>query len=138
MPPVRRPGPDFGPTFNLLGQKHVLSILYALFRTSPLSFGELRSAVGCNPATLSDRLRKLEQFGLLERRALRVIPRRVEYRLTPMMQGFYPVWRQLIAWHRKFPPGGRPGETTTLPTERSPVPLGDAKDPRSSLKRRNT
>lgn len=105
MPALRRPGPDFGPTFNLLGQKHVLSILYSLFQQSPRTFGDLRVTVACNPATLSDRLRKLEGFGLIERRALHTVPRRVEYRLTPMMEEFYPVWRQMIRWHGKYPPG---------------------------------
>lgn len=107
MAEARTGGPDFGSTFELLGRKHVIPILYNLFRQSPLSFGELRALVDASPATLTERLRDLEEFGLIERKALAVIPRRVEYALTPMMRDFEPVWRQLIVWRGRHPPGGR-------------------------------
>ncbi|HEV2449059.1 MAG TPA: helix-turn-helix domain-containing protein [Thermoplasmata archaeon] len=108
---MARPVPplaDLRSTFALIGQKHVMPILYALFRQSPRRFGELREETGCNPATLSDRLRKLERFGLIERRALHVVPRQVEYSLTAWMREFQPVWLEMMKWQRRAPGAVRP------------------------------
>lgn len=112
LPSMARPVPplaDLRPTFALIGQKHVMPILYALFRESPRRFGDLRAETGCNPATLSDRLRKLERFGLVDRRVLNVVPRQVEYSLTAWMREFHPVWLEMMKWQRRAPSGPRPG-----------------------------
>src|SRR5271155_1251301 len=59
---------------RLLGQKHVLTILWSLFRKEPLRFNELQSVVDINPTSLTDRLRSLAKQGLIERRVAHVIP----------------------------------------------------------------
>lgn len=112
MAGTRRPTPEFGPsdfvpTFQVFGKKHALVILWTLFRRSPLGFGELRKIVGVNPATLTARLKVLEKEGFVERRALNVIPRRVEYALTPMARAMSGVWRELLTWRVKFPASSR-------------------------------
>jgi DNA-binding HxlR family transcriptional regulator len=64
-------------------------------------FGELRdSLVGISPKTLTDRLRSLEQRGLVERRMYAEIPPRVEYSLTPAGRSLEPVLAALADWGR--------------------------------------
>lgn len=55
-------------------------------------FNELeRSLDGISPKTLSQRLRSLEQEGMIERRAYAQVPPRVEYTLTPKGMALIPV-----------------------------------------------
>ena len=62
-------------------------------------FSELRSSlVGISPKTLTDRLRALEEQGLVERRYYTEIPPRVEYSLTAKGEDVRPVIDALAAW----------------------------------------
>ena len=68
---------------TILGQKWVLRIVRELgLRTQ--RFCELQDALGgANSATLSQRLKLLEDEELIERRAISAVPPWVEYSLTP-------------------------------------------------------
>ena len=67
----------------MLGQKWVLRIIRALGDRTQ-RFCELQDALGgANSATLSQRLKLLEDEGLIERRAISAVPPWVEYSLTP-------------------------------------------------------
>lgn len=67
---------------NVLGQKWVLRIIRALGERTQ-RFCELQDALGgANSATLSQRLKLLEDEGMIERRAISAIPPWVEYSLT--------------------------------------------------------
>ena len=67
---------------NVLGQKWVLRIIRALGDRTQ-RFCELQDALGgANSATLSQRLKLLEDEGLIERRAISAVPPWVEYSLT--------------------------------------------------------
>jgi DNA-binding HxlR family transcriptional regulator len=67
---------------NVLGQKWVLRIIRALGERTQ-RFCELQDALGgANSATLSQRLKLLEDEGLVERRAISAVPPWVEYSLT--------------------------------------------------------
>jgi DNA-binding HxlR family transcriptional regulator len=62
-------------------------------------FSELRAAlVGISPKTLTDRLRMLEQRGLVRRSIYAEVPPRVEYELTDAGRGLEPVLAALAAW----------------------------------------
>lgn len=62
-------------------------------------FTELRrSLVGISPKTLTDRLRELEDAGLVSRRQYAEIPPRVEYSLTSAGRQLEPVIAALAAW----------------------------------------
>jgi len=62
-------------------------------------FSELRASLaGISPKTLTDRLRELEQHGLVERTSYPEIPPRVEYRLTAKGRTLEPVIGALAAW----------------------------------------
>lgn len=55
-------------------------------------FGELqRSMVGISPRTLSQRLRALEEQGIVTRTSYAEMPPRVEYHLTPRGQALTPI-----------------------------------------------
>ncbi len=67
---------------NVLGQKWVLRIVRALGERTQ-RFCELQDALGgANSATLSQRLKLLEDEGLVQRRAISAVPPWVEYSLT--------------------------------------------------------
>ncbi|MCI4364269.1 MAG: helix-turn-helix transcriptional regulator [Thermoplasmata archaeon] len=93
---------DFEATFQLLGRKYVLQLLRALVEASPRRFNELGEAVGANTATLTDRLRSLERLGLVRREVIRVIPRRVEYALTPMGRDLVKLFTPMLRWRAKY------------------------------------
>jgi DNA-binding HxlR family transcriptional regulator len=67
---------------NVLGQKWVLHIIRALGEQTQ-RFCELQDALGgANSATLSQRLKLLEDEGLIDRRLISSVPPWVEYSLT--------------------------------------------------------
>ena len=67
---------------NVLGQKWVMRIIRALGERTQ-RFCELQDALGgANSATLSQRLKLLEDEGLVERHAISAVPPWVEYSLT--------------------------------------------------------
>lgn len=67
----------------MLGQKWVLRIIRALGERTQ-RFCELQDALGgANSATLSQRLKLLEDENLIERREISAMPPWVEYSLTP-------------------------------------------------------
>jgi DNA-binding HxlR family transcriptional regulator len=77
--------PTFCPVFEaiqLLQEKWNLHIIRSLIG-GPMGFNELgRAAGGCNPATLAQRLDRLEELGLVTRTVEQVMPPRTSYRLT--------------------------------------------------------
>ena len=69
-------------TLALLGLKWVPRIIYELM-DGKRRFNELACAVGgCNSRTLRDRLKGLEDHGIIEREVIAVMPPWVEYALT--------------------------------------------------------
>jgi len=69
-------------TADLLERRWQLSILYAAL-TGALRFNEFAQAVaGISPRMLSERLRDMEEAGLIQRIVIPSSPPTVEYRLT--------------------------------------------------------
>ena len=69
-------------TADLLERRWQLSVIYAAL-TGALRFNEFADAVaGISPRMLSERLRDLEEAGLIERKVIPSSPPKVEYRLT--------------------------------------------------------
>jgi DNA-binding HxlR family transcriptional regulator len=62
-------------------------------------FSQLRSSLsGISPKTLTDRLRMLEERGLVQRTIYAEVPPRVEYDLTERGRTLEPVLAALAAW----------------------------------------
>lgn len=61
---------------------------------------------GINPKTLTDRLRRLEEFGLIRRKMYEEIPPRVEYSITARGRDLTPVIKTLrtlgISWQKSM------------------------------------
>jgi DNA-binding HxlR family transcriptional regulator len=82
-------------TADLLERRWLLSVLYAAL-SGAIRFGEFKQAVQGIPArTLADRLRELEDAGILERRVLPTRPPTVEYRLSEYGRELGPVLEAL-------------------------------------------
>ena len=70
-------------------------------RATETILGELRTSLtGISPKTLTDRLRSLEDHGLIDRRIYAEVPPRVEYTLTPAGRSLEPVLAALADWGR--------------------------------------
>jgi DNA-binding HxlR family transcriptional regulator len=92
------PDPATSAAFLLLQERYVLFIIHALLG-GPLGFNELnRRATGVSPATLSQRLERLEAEGLVVKQVLSAMPPRTLYSLTPEGQGLRPVLDAIGTW----------------------------------------
>jgi DNA-binding HxlR family transcriptional regulator len=102
-PPSRRCQPvpaGVRQTASLLERRWQLSILYAAL-AGAARFSEFAEAVeGISPRMLSERLRELEQAGLVQRTVLPTSPPTVEYRLTRRGRMLAPVIDALLAYAR--------------------------------------
>jgi DNA-binding HxlR family transcriptional regulator len=76
----------------------VISVMWASLEGA-VRFNEFRQAVeGVPPRTLTERLRELEQAGVLERRVVPASPPYAEYRLTERGRRLAPVVQAVGAW----------------------------------------
>jgi DNA-binding HxlR family transcriptional regulator len=80
----RRCCPHFHEAVELVGKRWTGAILYVLLGANgPLRFSEIGHAVpDLSDRLLSERMKELEQRGLVERRVSGTTPVRVEYELT--------------------------------------------------------
>jgi DNA-binding HxlR family transcriptional regulator len=96
-----RPGevcPHFHTAVELVGKRWSGAILWALGE-GPVRFAELsRRVPGISDRLLSERLRELEDWNLVERRVEAGSPVRVMYELTEKGAGLQPALRALREW----------------------------------------
>jgi DNA-binding HxlR family transcriptional regulator len=86
-------------TAEIIGSKWTAVIVHDLSE-GPRRFSELeRSCPGISPRTLSERLRVLEQEGVIERTSS---PRRVDYTLTPKGESLLPVIDEMRRFGREW------------------------------------
>lgn len=70
----------------------------------PARFGELREGLtGISAHTLTSRLRRFEENGIVTRTAYQEIPPRVVYELTPLGMELRPVLESMNAWALSVP-----------------------------------
>ncbi|MDA8198241.1 MAG: helix-turn-helix domain-containing protein [Thermaerobacter sp.] len=84
-------------TARLIGDPYILMIVRDL-ANGTLRFGSLSDSVSVNPRTLTARLRRMEQDGLVVRHMFAEIPPRVEYTLTDKGRALLPVVEALRAY----------------------------------------
>jgi DNA-binding HxlR family transcriptional regulator len=86
---------------DLLERRWTISVVYASFEGAA-RFNEFKEACGGRipPRTLADRLRDLEQAGVLEKRVIHASPPHYEYRLTERGRRLGPVIEALAALGR--------------------------------------
>lgn len=82
----------------VIGDKWVVLILRDL-RTGTKRFGELmKSVAGISQKVLTEKLRSMEERGLVHREVYPEVPPRTEYSLTELGQSLYPVLDALEDW----------------------------------------
>ena len=87
----------FPAAVELIGEKWAFLILRGAFNGLQ-HFEEFQAGLGIARNILSDRLAKMVAGGILERRPIRTIGRRVIYSLTPKGEGLFPVVLALRQW----------------------------------------
>jgi DNA-binding HxlR family transcriptional regulator len=94
--------PHFHRAIELIGKRGTGAIVVALTER-PMRYGELGKAVpGLSDRLLSQRLRELEEEGLVERQVEAGTPVRVTYSLTVIGQELDPVLSELKSWARRW------------------------------------
>jgi DNA-binding HxlR family transcriptional regulator len=94
--------PHFHAAIELIGKRWTGAIISAL-TDGPLRFGELARAVpGLSDRLLSQRLRELEEEGLVEREVEAGTPVRVTYSLTEKGAELRPAITELKQWAKRW------------------------------------
>jgi DNA-binding HxlR family transcriptional regulator len=98
--------PHFHHAIELIGKRWTGAIVSALTER-PMRYGALRKAVpGLSDRLLSQRLRELEEEGLVERQVEAGTPVRVTYSLTEAGRELDPALQELKAWARRWKKAG--------------------------------
>ncbi|MFZ7102508.1 MAG: winged helix-turn-helix transcriptional regulator [Peptococcaceae bacterium] len=86
-----------------MGGKWRLPIIWALSQNDTLRYNELqRKVTGITNMMLSQVLKELEMYGLVERRQYMEIPPRVEYSLTEAGEDLVPALESLAKWGKRM------------------------------------
>jgi DNA-binding HxlR family transcriptional regulator len=94
--------PDFHAAIELIGKRWTGAIVSALTER-PMRFGELGKAIpGLSDRLLSQRLRELEEEGLVQREVEAGSPVRVTYSLTEVGDDLGPAIRELKSWAKRW------------------------------------
>jgi DNA-binding HxlR family transcriptional regulator len=89
-------------TLDIIGERWAILILRDLFLHGPRKFQDFESSLsGVSPNTLSARLKRLEEAGIIGRRFYEEHPPRAEYLLTPKGRELGPMMKMLRAWGEK-------------------------------------
>jgi len=89
-------------TLDIIGERWTLLILRDLFVDGPRKFQDFeRSLAGASATTLSARLKKLEEQGILARSFYADHPPRAEYVLTDKGRTLGPLLKMLLDWGTK-------------------------------------
>jgi DNA-binding HxlR family transcriptional regulator len=100
--PCQEVCPDFHEAIELIGRRWTGAIVCALIER-PMRFGELGKAVpGLSDRLLSQRLRELEDEGLVEREVEAGTPVRVTYSLTATGEALGPAIKELKTWAKQW------------------------------------
>jgi DNA-binding HxlR family transcriptional regulator len=95
--------PRFHQAVELVGKRWTGAILSVLLQGGPMRFSEIAQAVpALSDRLLSERVKELEQRGVVERRVGGTSPARVEYELTPMGRDLAPALEELEAWAHRW------------------------------------
>ena len=93
--------PRFEKAVNILSQRWTALVIYQMLE-SPKRFGEIQSAIGVSGKVLSDRLKNMEQEGLIKRDVYHETPVVIEYSLTQKGESLEPVLRDIENWSKEW------------------------------------
>jgi DNA-binding HxlR family transcriptional regulator len=92
-------------TFKIIGKKWAVLIIREMFRGTKQFNRFLENIEGITPKVLTERLRELEKFGVVERRIVSEYPIKVEYELTDLGKAFEPVLLAAGSFSMRYMPG---------------------------------
>jgi len=94
----------FAYAISLIEGKWKMHILFWLWKTNTMRYGELRKALdSVSHKMLSNQLKELEEDGLIIRTEYPQVPPKVEYSLTETGISIMPVLQELCNWgHEHF------------------------------------
>ncbi len=93
-------------TLSVIGDRWTLLILRNAFMRTR-RFDDFHQQLGITKHVLSDRLKKLVEAEVLEKRAYQEKPLRYEYRLTEKGLDLYPILLALVNWGDKWMDDGK-------------------------------
>jgi len=94
--------PHYHQAVELIGKRWTGAIVVVLL-DGPLRFSQIGAAVPqLSDRLLSERMKELEAWGLVERRVASGPPVRVQYELTAMGHELEPALAELKAWGRRW------------------------------------
>jgi len=109
-------------TLDLVGDKWSLLVVRDLLR-GHVTFGELQnSPEGIPTNILAERLKRLEEAGLISKSAYQERPVRYAYGLTEKGKALSDILLALVRWGKKHIPGTRTLESPALPSLRGRKP----------------
>jgi DNA-binding HxlR family transcriptional regulator len=78
-------------TFRIIGKRWTVLIIREILRGNTQFNRFMENIQGISPKVLTERLRELEQLGIIRRKIVSEYPLRVEYSLTDVGKGFEPI-----------------------------------------------
>jgi DNA-binding HxlR family transcriptional regulator len=91
-------------TFRIVGKRWAILIIREIFRGNTQFNRFMENIEGITPKVLTERLRELEQLGIVRRRIVSEYPVRVEYSLTDMGKGFEPILLSAASFSMRYMP----------------------------------
>jgi|SRR5580692_2747999 DNA-binding HxlR family transcriptional regulator len=108
-------------TLDLIGDKWSLLVIRDLLQ-GIVTYGELQSSRERIPTNiLADRLKKLEEAGLVSKSAYQEHPVRYSYALTKKGEALKDVLRAIVQWGREYIPGTQ--ALNSAKTHRNPATM---------------
>lgn len=93
--------PKFEKAMTLINKRWVGMIVYQLL-SGPQRFCTLEGSIGISGRVLSERLKDLEQEGIIIRAVFPETPVRIEYSLTEKGHALKPILKQIEDWSQQW------------------------------------
>ena len=90
--------PRFEEAMKIISQRWTGLIIYEMMHSGPQRFSEIEASLPISGRVLSERLKDLEQAGIIRREVFPETPVRIEYSLTEKGQALKPVLKSIEDW----------------------------------------
>jgi DNA-binding HxlR family transcriptional regulator len=91
-------------TFRIIGKRWTVLIIREMLRGHKQFNRFMENIGGISPKVLTERLRELEQLGIVRRKIVSKYPIKIEYSLTDLGKGFEPVLLSAASFSIKYMP----------------------------------
>lgn len=93
--------PRFEKAMNILSKRWTGLIIYQML-SGPQRFCNIESAIGISGRLLSERLKYLENEGIVKREVFPETPVRIEYSLTEKGRSLEPIMKEIEKWSQTW------------------------------------